>query len=628
MYHSRNQLCKTPYGAVAAGQTIVFSAYPERERGTERILLWIGRDGEEPDVIPMRWHGLAGSRDRYSVNYTPETPGLYWYYFTLDTADGPRYVVRGYGGRCEIDDTLRDRYQLTVYDGSYKSPAWFGEGVTYNIFPDRFCRDRAPVQPEGEGVAERVLRQNWDDTPVYQPDSNGEILNNDFFGGTLRGILQKLDYLESLYVRTIYLNPIFQAYSNHRYDTGDYKRIDPLLGCEKDFRELCAQAAKRGMRIVLDGVFNHTGYDSRYFNARGRYQGEGAYQSQQSPYYDWYDFQQWPDKYSSWWGIYTLPQTNETNESYLSYIIDDADSVVRRWLRLGASGWRLDVADELPDSFIARLNAAARREKPDAVIIGEVWEDASNKIAYSERRRYFQGGELDSVMNYPLRDAILAYLGGGTAEHFAETMECIRENYPHDVFYSLMNIIGTHDTPRALTVLGITQEEWKLSREERAAFTLPPERIESARKRLKLAAVLQFTMPGSPTIYYGDEVGLQGFEDPFNRRTFPWEREDRDLLAFYRRLCMLRAESETLAKGELRFLRSNGSLLRYERRTAHARLVIMVNRGHQEVKAHVDALYAVDMIDGFKEFTETDSRGLRVTVPPETALILRCGGTL
>lgn len=628
MYHSRNQLCKTPYGAVAAGQTIVFSAYPERERGTERILLWIGRDGEEPDVIPMRWHGLAGSRDRYSVNYTPETPGLYWYYFTLDTADGPRYVVRGYGGRCEIDDTLRDRYQLTVYDGSYKSPAWFGEGVTYNIFPDRFCRDRAPVQPEGEGVAERVLHQNWDDTPVYQPDSNGEILNNDFFGGTLRGILQKLDYLESLYVRTIYLNPIFQAYSNHRYDTGDYKRIDPLLGCEKDFRELCAQAAKRGMRIVLDGVFNHTGYDSRYFNARGRYRGEGAYQSQQSPYYDWYDFQQWPDKYSSWWGIYTLPQTNETNESYLSYIIDDADSVVRRWLRLGASGWRLDVADELPDSFIARLNAAARREKPDAVIIGEVWEDASNKIAYSERRRYFQGGELDSVMNYPLRDAILAYLGGGTAEHFAETMECIRENYPHDVFYSLMNIIGTHDTPRALTVLGITQEEWKLSREERAAFTLPPERIESARKRLKLAAVLQFTMPGSPTIYYGDEVGLQGFEDPFNRRTFPWEREDRDLLAFYRRLCMLRAESETLAKGELRFLRSNGSLLRYERRTAHARLVIMVNRGHQEVKAHVDALYAVDMIDGFKEFTETDSRGLRVTVPPETALILRCGGTL
>lgn len=628
MYHSRNQLCKTPYGAVAAGQTIVFSAYPERERGTERILLWIGRDGEEPDAIPMRWHGLAGSRDRYSVNYTPETPGLYWYYFTLDTADGPRYVVRGYGGCCEIDDTLRDRYQLTVYDGSYKSPAWFGEGVTYNIFPDRFCRDRAPVQPEGEGVAERVLHQNWDDTPVYQPDSNGEILNNDFFGGTLRGILQKLDYLESLYVRTIYLNPIFQAYSNHRYDTGDYKRIDPLLGCEKDFRELCAQAAKRGMRIVLDGVFNHTGYDSRYFNARGRYQGEGAYQSQQSPYYDWYDFQQWPDKYSSWWGIYTLPQTNETNESYLSYIIDDADSVVRRWLRLGASGWRLDVADELPDSFIARLNAAARREKPDAVIIGEVWEDASNKIAYSERRRYFQGGELDSVMNYPLRDAILAYLGGGTAEHFAETMECIRENYPHDVFYSLMNVIGTHDTPRALTVLGITQEEWKLSREERAAFTLPPERIESARRRLKLAAVLQFTMPGSPTIYYGDEVGLQGFEDPFNRRTFPWEREDRDLLAFYRRLCMLRAESETLAKGELRFLRSNGSLLRYERRTAHARLVIMVNRGHQEVKAHVDALYAVDMIDGFKEFTETDSRGLRVTVPPETALILRCGGTL
>ena len=216
----------------------------------------------------------------------------------------------------------------------------------------------------------RVLHQNWDDIPVYLPDEHGEILNNDFFGGTLRGVYAKLDYLESLHVTTIYFNPIFQAYSNHRYDTGDYKRIDPLLGCEEDFRALCSEAARRGMRVVLDGVFNHTGYDSRYFNARGHYDSVGAFQSKESPYFSWFDFHNWPNEYGSWWGIYTLPQVNESDGSYQDYIIEDEDSVVRRWLRLGASGWRLDVADELPDSFIRNLNAAARRDKSDALIIG------------------------------------------------------------------------------------------------------------------------------------------------------------------------------------------------------------------------------------------------------------------
>lgn len=626
MFHSRYLKYKSPYGAVPAGQTVVFCAFPKRERGTEHITLWVEEDGKAPESFPMRWQGLDGARDKYIVNYVPPHPGLYWYYFTVDTADGPRYCARGYGGRGEVIDTLGDKYQLTVYDRSYRPPRWFGRGITYNIFPDRFNRDKMPAQPEGEGMAPRVLHENWDDIPVYKPDENGEILNNDFFGGTLRGVIRKLDYLESLRVTTIYFNPIFQAYSNHRYDTGDYKRIDPLLGNEEDFRTLCAEAAMRGMRVVLDGVFNHTGYDSRYFNARGRYDSVGAHQSQDSPYYRWYDFQQWPDKYGSWWGIYTLPQVQEMDESYLDFIIDNEDSVVRRWLRLGASGWRLDVADELPDAFIARLNAAAKREKPDAIIIGEVWEDASNKIAYSERRKYFQGGELDSVMNYPLRDAILSYLNGGTAEHFAETMEVIRENYPHDVFYGLMNIIGTHDTARALTLLGVSDEEWKLDRDGRAHYTLPPNRLESAKRRLKLAATIQFTMPGSPTIYYGDEAGRQGFEDPFNRRTYPWGQEDREMLAFYRRLCNLRADSNTLANGALNFLECHGALLQYERVSDHSRIMVIVNRGHNTVETYANALYVVDMLSG-EGFDDADSHGVHLTVPPETAYILRCFGT-
>ena len=298
--------------------------------------------------------------------------------------------------------------------------------------------------------------------------------------------------------------------------------------------------------------------------------------------------------------------------------------MVRRWLRLGASGWRLDVADELPDSFIQKLNAAARREKSDALIIGEVWEDASNKIAYSERRRYFQGGELDSVMNYPLRDAILGFLNGGTAEHFAESMECIRENYPRDVFYNLMNVVGTHDTARALTLLGVTENEWKMDRNGRAHYQLPPDRLEIALRRLRMAAVIQFTMPGSPTIYYGDEAGQQGFEDPFNRRTFPWGHENQELLAFYRRLCEIRAEEQTLADGDLQFSDTTaGALLRYERTSGDSRLVIAVNRGHQYVETKIDALYALDLLSG-EGFAYADPDGLIVSVPPETAYILRC----
>lgn len=624
MFHSRSLACKKPYGAAPAGMKVEFAAYPRREQGISRMTLWVEEDGQQAEAYPMRWFGLAEARDKYGASFTPPHAGLYWYWFTFDTADGPRFCARGYGGRCEVLDSMGDRFQLTVYDPSYRPPRWFGEGITYNIFPDRFCRDRDPVQPEGEGIAPRVLHENWDDLPVYRPDEHGEILNNDFFGGTLRGVYAKLDYLESLHVTTIYFNPIFQAYSNHRYDTGDYKRIDPLLGCEEDFRALCSEAARRGMRVVLDGVFNHTGYDSRYFNARGHYDSVGAFQSKESPYFSWFDFHNWPNEYGSWWGIYTLPQVNESDGSYQDYIIEDEDSVVRRWLRLGASGWRLDVADELPDSFIQKLNAAARKEKSDALIIGEVWEDASNKIAYSERRRYFQGGELDSVMNYPLRDAILGFLNGGTAEHFAESMECIRENYPRDVFYNLMNVVGTHDTARALTLFGVTENEWKMDRNGRAHYQLPPDRLEVALRRLRMAAVIQFTMPGSPTIYYGDEAGQQGFEDPFNRRTYPWGHENQELLAFYRKLCEIRAEEQTLADGDLQFSDTTaGALLRYERTSGDSRLVIVVNRGHQYAETKIDALYALDLLSG-EGFAYADPDGLIVSVPPETAYILRC----
>ena len=611
IFDPRDLNFKNPYGAVPSGTVVCFTLRPPRAGGFSRGRLtarFESRNNEE-QIIPLPWVDSQLGVDQFRGTLDVGTyVGLVWYSFVLEGLDGRRAEL--------------GPYQLTVYQGEEAVPTWFGEGMTYQIFPDRFCRSRIP-DPTGL-VGGRTVHQNWEDEPVYRPDEHGEIRNRDFFGGDFQGVISKLDHLKDLGVETLYFNPIFEAAENHRYGTADYDRIDPMLGCNEDFSRLCDEAHKRGMRVMLDGVFNHTGFVSRYFNGDGFYPDVGACQSWDSPYRSWFQFIRWPDQYESWWGIYSLPAVNESDPSYRRFIFGDEDSVVRHWLRLGASGWRLDVADELPDSFIQKLNAAARREKSDALIIGEVWEDASNKIAYSERRRYFQGGELDSVMNYPLRDAILGFLNGGTAEHFAESMECIRENYPRDVFYNLMNVVGTHDTARALTLLGVTENEWKMDRNGRAHYQLPPDRLEIALRRLRMAAVIQFTMPGSPTIYYGDEAGQQGFEDPFNRRTYPWGHENQELLAFYRKLCEIRAEEQTLADGDLQFSDTTaGALLRYERTSGDSRLVIVVNRGHQYAETKIDALYALDLLRG-EGFAYADPDGLIVSVPPETAYILRC----
>lgn len=378
------------------------------------------------------------------------------------------------------------------------------------------------------------------------------------------------------------------------------------------------------MRVILDGVFSHTGYDSKYFNARGHYDSVGAYQSKESPYYDWYDFSKWPNEYSSWWGIYTLPQVKEVHPKYLDYIIEGEDSVIRHWLNAGASGWRLDVADELPDEFIVKLNRAARETKPDALVVGEVWEDASNKISYDVRRRYFQGGELDSVMNYPLRDGIMAFLSGSPAEDFAEKMESLRENYPRAVFYNLMNIIGTHDTPRALTALGADPGDWGESREFRAGKRLEGERLEQAKRLLKIAAVIQFTMPGSPTIYYGDEAGQQGYEDPFNRRTYPWGSEDEALLTFYRSLCAVRAGNPALANGSLEFLEAHGGVLLYLREDADERVLVAVNRTNETLNYEIAGTEQLEsLLDG--AVYEGSEGSTVIELAPESAALYRFG---
>jgi glycosidase len=522
----------------------------------------------ETVTVELPWRAQTRGSDVFSGSLdTGDYVGLVWYSLRLE----------GYGGRAWESPV----YQLTVYDAADPPAPWFGQGVTYQIFPDRFCRQSVP-DPDGM-VGGRTVHQSWEEEPVYLPDEHGEIRNRDFFGGSLAGIQSKLPYLKSLGVDTLYLCPIFEGAENHRYGTGDYEKIDPMLGTETDFSALCTAAHELDMHIMLDGVFNHVGYVSRYFNGDGSYPTVGAAQSQDSPYYPWFRFDHWPDRYESWWGIYSLPAVEEWCPDYRDYIARGEDSIVRRWLRAGADGWRLDVADELPDEFLHDIHTAARAEKPSAVVIGEVWEDGSNKISYDVRRHHIWGGHCDGLMNYPFRGALLAYLMGGPAEDFQGAMETLREHYPPWAFASAMNSLGTHDTPRVLTLLGEGGERRDMSRDWRFAHRLNPEQKARSTALLKLAAVVLYAFPGSPTVYYGDEAGMEGFEDPFNRRPFPWGREDGELTAWFAALGRARHTHQALREGELRWARAQGDVLAFIRGRGEGSVLAAVNRGQAPV---------------------------------------------
>ena len=600
-FDSRDPACKSPFGAVPCGTEVSFAVFCTDEENIVSGALHVTEEfaGRE-QTVPLT---LSGGAWR-CVYAAPRRPELAWYRFSLRRRSGETV-------------TLAQR-QLTVYEEYGAAPDWFGRGVSYQIFPDRFCRSRVP-DPAGL-VGDRTVHENWQDTPEFRPDERGEIRNRDFFGGDLAGIISKLDYLKSLGVTTLYLNPIFEAASNHRYNTADYMAIDPMLGTEEDFRALCREAHARGMRVLLDGVFNHTGSASRYFNADGFYPELGAAQSKDSPYYNWYHFTHWPDSYDAWWGIKTLPAVEENQASYRDFIIRSEDSVVRHWLRCGADGWRLDVADELPDDFIAELRQAMDAEKPDCLLLGEVWEDGSNKIAYDRRRKYLLGRETHGLMNYPFRTAALDWLCGGDAAAFRESMEQLRENYPSPAFYSAMNFLSTHDTPRILTLLG--GEPTPADKAERAAAQLSPAGRELARRRLMLGALLLYTFPGSPTVYYGDEAGMEGYEDPLNRRAFPWGAEDEELLRWYRKLGQLRGGRPSLQRGDICYLYADGSGLALRRQWDGEVTTAAMNSGKEPLTMTLSWPHpiATDAMTG-QQFL-ADHGTVRLILPPVSGVLL------
>ncbi|MBE7008063.1 MAG: glycoside hydrolase family 13 protein [Ruminococcaceae bacterium] len=617
-FDSRDERCKRPYGAVPYGTEVSLSLFADANEEVARVALVAhGEFADTWDEQELTATPLAGGRTAFrGVYIAPDAGELVWYHFRVIWKDGheAHFGKNGFKPWEELAT-----WQLTVYDGESKTPDWFGGGVSYQIFPDRFRRGEK--RDVAGMVGGRTLHEDWDEMIDYLPDARGEITCSDFFGGDLDGIAEKLPYLRSLGVTTLYLNPIFEAASNHRYDTADYRHIDPLLGTEEDFRALCEKAKALGIRVILDGVFNHTGSNSVYFNAAGFYPDVGAAQSETSPYSSWYHFSHFPDEYDAWWGFKTLPAIEESDPDYINFIIEGEDSVVRHWLRAGASGWRLDVADELPGAFIERIRRVMEEEDPDAYLIGEVWEDGSNKIAYSTRRKYLLGAQTHALMNYPFRNALLDYLMNENAEGFREAMETIRENYPPAAFYGAMNFLGTHDTPRILTVLGYCGE-WPHSREERARIALNRGERYRGVRRLKLAALVMFSFPGSPTVYYGDEAGMQGFEDPFNRETYPWDREDTALIAYFARLGKLRNGRASLRRGGIEYLLSDGALLAFRRTLDGEESLTVCNAGDAPAAAKLPwrGETALDALTG-ERFGAQDGY-LNLTLKPLQGMLL------
>ena len=549
VYDPSVSLHKSPAGAVTPAVPVTYNVIlPKDYSAFYPIFLSVQKDGDGWIEHPCLEIGRTPEgRKLIGTTWRAPSEGLYFYKF---------YAKRGDGA--VMDET--PTFQQTVYNNNFTTPEWLRGAVMYQIFPDRFRRSgKTPLPKQNK---QWVFMEDWGREPVSGPDENGIVQNNDFFGGDLRGIEEELPYLAELGVGVIYLNPIFQAYSNHRYDTADYKTVDPLLGTEEDFVRLCRSARAQGIRIILDGVFNHTGSHSRYFNKDGAFDGLGAYQSKGSPYYKWYSFTEWPHKYDCWWGIDTLPHLREEEPEVLDYMIRSEDSVVAKWLRAGASGFRLDVADELPDGFLDALRVRVKEIDPEACIIGEVWEDASNKVSYGMRRRYLRGAQLDTVMNYPLKEGILNFLNGTeTGESLAFRIATLADHYPEPSLMTLMNILGTHDTARILTALKENSSDSPL------------------KEKLFAALLVWAFMPGAACIYYGDEIGMEGGRDPMNRRCFQLDLADQGIRTLYKNVLTFRQEVPGLKDMALCDLSGDGDSFRFTRRNDTGEIRIILRKG-------------------------------------------------
>ncbi|HWQ07403.1 MAG TPA: alpha-amylase family glycosyl hydrolase [Feifaniaceae bacterium] len=634
-HHSRLLTFRRPQGAAPCGSSVHIEA--ECGEGGASVQLRLYRQDGTESFYELPVNGARASADIPM----PQEPCLVWYYFIIHLQNGQTLFYGADSGEGALQAHEPRAYQITVYDGSFQTPQSWREGIVYQIFPDRFRRSswedfRARAQYHVEKGRFIRLHDRWSEEVSYSPIPGlAEYEPNDFFGGDCNGIREKLPYLKELGVTTIYLNPIFESSSNHRYDTADYHRIDPIFGTEEEFTALCREAKEFGIRVMLDGVFSHTGADSRYFDKFSRYEDEGAYESESSPYKKWYTFQGDCNHYDCWWGFPTLPNVVELEPSYTEFITGD-DGVLSHWARIGACDWRLDVADELPDEFIRILHRRVKQNDPEGVLLGEVWDDCSNKYSSDGRRGYVDGDELDSTMNYPFTEAVLQFLTGHSdAYALDQSLQTLREHYPQPFYEACLNLISSHDIIRAATALAGAPDRNAVSRKMQATFHPSEQEKQKGFRRLILATALQMALPGVPCVYYGDEAGMTGMADPFNRGTYPWGAENPETMAAFQALMHARRDSLPLKRGLCRMGALSPEVfaaIRYLPQGGEV-AVLMINRSEREqsVSFHPDWLTQgpdgetdVTMPDQLKDVLTgtvavTEHGELKTTLPPLTA---------
>jgi glycosidase len=570
-FDSRSAAHKQPFGAVPAGTAMDFRV--TSAPGVTRLALVVERrrlEGNQEVLeytplarVPMARSSAAGV-DTWTASHRFTDVSVYGYWFEAEI-NGRLYAYqnnsealhwtreKGTGGLGAVGERQANtgpirRFRQTVHAPGLKVPEWAADIVYYYIFPERFRngdKTNDPVPGQARYHAHTVEKHpKWIGTPWVPKSGDGsdEHFNNDFFGGDLAGIIEKLDYIRDLGANTIYMTPVFRASSNHKYDTADYKTIDPGFGSNADFERLTREAAKRGIRVIPDASLNHSGADSIYFDRYGNYGGQGAFANNRinpkSPYASWYTLdatQLNPDKqFKGWVGVTDLPELNKASPGWHDYAFRAPDSVTKLWLDRGASGWRMDVAPWVPDDFWRDWRSHLKAHKADALTVAETWFDAS---------KYFLGDMFDSTMNYIFRNTVQDFAAGGNAALLSHQLEHLREAYPVPVQHALMNLLSSHDQARSLHVFGWHDD------------TKDPAVIERARQRLKLAVLFQMVYPGAPTVYYGDEVGLNGGDDPMNRKPYPWADEgglpDLALLTDFKRLIRLRNEHPVLRRGSL-----------------------------------------------------------------------------
>ena len=474
--------------------------------------------------------------DYWQANIVPPNRRLCYMFLFESGKEKYWYTEYGFHKEQPTDVNFMFEYPFLHEIDIFKTPDWVKDAVFYQIFPERFANGDKTNDPEPI--------EKWGNKPT----------RDNYFGGDLKGIIDKLHYLEKLGINAIYLTPIFEANTNHKYDTKDYMRIDPQFGDIDTLKELVSKCHDKGIRVILDAVFNHSGY---YFPPFQDVLKKG----QKSKYCDWFHIYSYPIKikprpnYHTFAFEYHMPKLNTENPEVKRYLLDVAEFWIRE---VDIDGWRLDVANEVDHAFWREFRQVVKTAKPDAYILGEVWHDAGP---------WLQGDQFDGVMNYPFTNMVIEFFCKNSmdAKEFTSSLNKFMFRYPHQANQVLLNILDSHDTQRLLT------------------------QCKGNKALFKLAVLFQMTYIGVPCIYYGDEVGMEGLDDPDCRRTMMWDEneQDRDLLKFYKDCIALRKRHTALRRGYCKFIYASDSQLVMKRYTDSNEVLIAFNVSNKPTKIDI-----------------------------------------